>query len=124
MTNVRTNFQETSDNGYLEARSNYLTIFMNRAYSWLKRIDAYFSYTREHQIQQKCVEVLKKFSQFLLDTRRESRKKQQALGTDDELNKTVLDLFLDAGVPEHILRDHIDTFIVAVRAIKSMCASI
>ncbi|GJQ70771.1 hypothetical protein Trydic_g699 [Trypoxylus dichotomus] len=113
VTNVRTNFQEISDNGYLEARSTYLTIFMNRAYSWLKKSNLYFSYTKEHAEQKRCVVTLKKFSQYLINSRKEARKGNDLLNHDNSLDKTILDIFMDAGVSDAQLRDHIDTFIVA-----------
>ncbi|KRT82806.1 cytochrome P450 [Oryctes borbonicus] len=113
MTNVKTNFQETSDNGYLKARSDFLTIFMNRAYSWVKRSKFLFFLTKEHEVQKKCVVTLKKFSQYLIDTRKEARKQSKVVDNDNGLNKTVLDLFMDADISETNLRDHVDTFIVA-----------
>lgn len=114
MTNVRTNYQETSDNGYLEARSKYLGIFMNRAYSWLKRCESFFQLTNEYAVTKDCVVTIKAFSQRILDFRREARRNRTTTNEENGLTKTVLDLFLDAGVPDSQVRDHIDTFIVAV----------
>lgn len=115
ITNVRTNFQETSDNGYLEARSKFLSILMNRAYCWLKRSKFLFSYASEYDTHKKCIEVLKGFSRSMLESRKAARNKCTTSNDDNVLSKTVLDLFLDAGVPDSELRDHIDTFVVAVR---------
>ncbi|KAI4471063.1 cytochrome p450 family 4 [Holotrichia oblita] len=113
ITNVRTNFQETSDKGYLNARSTYLTIFMNRAYSSLKRSELYFSHTHEYKIYKKCIDILKKFPLPIIEAAKTARKKKNIFDGENESSRKVVDFFLDSDISENEFRDNIDMFIVA-----------
>nr|XP_022912709.1 cytochrome P450 4c3-like isoform X2 [Onthophagus taurus] len=110
MIGVRTHILKTGDMEYLNARSQFLTIVMNRTYSLYKGYNFLFKLTNEYRLSRRCEEILRDFSKFLIS---EYMKTSKNRSNDDTDTKNVFEIITEAGLTGDRLIDHVNTFVVA-----------
>ncbi|KAJ3632434.1 hypothetical protein MTP99_009445 [Tenebrio molitor] len=114
--------QNSEASSYVQSVKTMCKIFLSRTMSILKRYDCIFRFTKDYEIQQKCLKILHGYTNNVIDSKRreleEKRKDKKWRDVDDlgrRKKKVFLDLLLEGTVDgqsmsDKEIREEVDTF--------------
>lgn len=112
--------QETGDTTYIDTVKRFLDIYEMRFFSFLKRYDLFFQFSREYKQYRKDIEFLQMFTTNIIKQRRVERDLSHVDEEIDEFGiknrkKVFLDILIDNNnMSDAEIREEVDTFLFGV----------